>query len=202
LRQATDIFGEWARNGKDLGMETNHSDAVNEMLSHITKDIETPFSFIDAGCGNGWVVRQMQTHPFCSHATGIDGAEDMIRKANAIDPNGDYIFADLLNWSPDEKVDFIHSMEVLYYFENPGELINHMKSNWLKPGGKMIMGVDFYKEHKRSHSWPNDLNTHMSLLSENDWKILFQTNGFNQVQSFHANANEQFPGTLIVSGVK
>lgn len=201
MRHATEIFSEWALSGKDEGMEKNHAKAVDIMLRDLTGEIETPFSFIDAGCGNGWVVRKMQAHPFCTYATGIDGAEDMIRKANANDPNGDYIYADLLKWSPEEKVDFIHSMEVLYYFENPGKLINHMKSNWLKPNGKMIMGVDFYQEHERSHSWPMDLGTPMTLLNENEWKLLFNENGFSSVESYRANANGDFPGTLIVSGL-
>ncbi|MBT3519519.1 MAG: class I SAM-dependent methyltransferase [Candidatus Marinimicrobia bacterium] len=201
MRHATDIFSEWALGGKDEGMEKNHSLSVREMLLHLTKNVKTSFSFIDAGCGNGWVVRKMQKNPLCSMAKGVDGAEDMIRKAKAIDPDGDYICADLLKWIPNEKVDFVHSMEVFYYFENPGELINHIKSNWLKPGGKMVMGIDFYEEHERSHSWPTDLGTHMTLLSEAKWVSLFSQNGFYQIENFRANVHDGFPGTLVVSGV-
>ncbi len=201
MRHATDIFNEWALGGKDEGMEKNHASAVSEMLSCLTQDQSDPFSFIDAGCGNGWAVRKMKNHPLCQKAIGVDGAEDMIRKAGAIDPQGEYIFADLMIWNPEEKVDFIHSMEVLYYFENPAEIIHHMKSNWLKPGGKMIMGVDFYKEHEKSHSWPTDLNTQMTLLSETDWEVIFMDNGFTNVKKFRSNMNGEFPGTLVVSGV-
>ena len=32
MRKAKDVFNEWAENGKDLGMETGHADAVEEML--------------------------------------------------------------------------------------------------------------------------------------------------------------------------
>ena len=55
-RKATDIFSEWAEVGKDTGMETNHAQAVDKMLSHLVNSRTSPFSFIDAGCGNGWVV--------------------------------------------------------------------------------------------------------------------------------------------------
>ncbi|MBT5115186.1 MAG: nodulation protein S NodS, partial [Candidatus Marinimicrobia bacterium] len=65
MRHATDIFSEWALGGKDEGMEKNHSLSVREMLLHLTKNVKTSFSFIDAGCGNGWVVRKMQKNPLC-----------------------------------------------------------------------------------------------------------------------------------------
>jgi trans-aconitate methyltransferase len=171
------------------------------MLTHLLDDVGTSFTFIDAGCGNGWAVRKMKEHPLCEKAIGVDGALDMIRKANTIDPGGTYFCSDLLKWFPKEKVDFIHSMEVMYYFKNPGELINHMKLNWLKPGGKMIMGVDFYQEHERSHTWPTDLGTHMTLLSEKNWISLFNDHCFSHIENFRANVHDNFPGTLVISGV-
>ena len=201
MRNAKDVFSEWAIGGKDEGMEKAHADAVSEMLTHLMSGVGKPFTFIDAGCGNGWVVRKMIEYPLCEKAIGVDGAVDMILKANAIDAVGNYFCSDLLEWIPEEKVDFIHSMEVMYYFENPGELINHMKLNWLKPGGKMIMGVDFYQEHERSHSWPQDLETHMTLLSEKNWIALFKEYGFSHIENFRANVQDDFPGTLVISGV-
>ena len=201
MRNATDIFSEWALGRKDEGMEKNHADAVSEMLAHLMYGVGASFTFIDAGCGNGWAVRKMKDHPLCKKAIGVDGAEAMIRKANAIDAVGNYFCSDLLKWIPEEKVDFVHSMEVLYYFENPGELIEHMKLNWLKPSGKMIMGVDYYQEHERSHTWPTDLGTHMTLLSEKNWISLFNDHGFSHIENFRANVHDDFPGTLVISGV-
>ncbi|MBT3179308.1 MAG: class I SAM-dependent methyltransferase [Candidatus Marinimicrobia bacterium] len=200
MKISTEIFSEWALNGKDEGMEENHRAAVSEMLSIISNNRSKPFSFIDAGCGNGWVVRLMKKHSLCHLAIGIDGAVEMIKKAKTIDPDGIYFCSDLLKWIPEQKVDLIHSMEVFYYLKHPSELIRHMALNCLKPGGEMIMGVDFYLENKKSHSWPVDLNTHMSLFSEHDWVTMFKTNGFNQVQSFRVNVNNEFPGTLVVRG--
>ena len=201
MRNAIDVFSEWALNGRDEGMEKTHADAVSEMLTHLFYDVDTSFTFIDAGCGNGWVVREVKKHLLCEEAIGVDGAEGMIRKANRIDAVGNYFCSDLLKWIPKEKVDFIHSMEVMYYFENPGELIDHIKLNWLKPGGKMVMGVDFYKEHERSHTWPTDLGTHMTLLSEESWVSLFKEHGFSHIENFRANVQDDLPGTLVISGV-
>ena len=64
MRNATDVFSEWALGGKDEGMEKTHAAAVSEMLTHLLDDVGTSFTFIDAGCGNGWAVRKMKEHPF------------------------------------------------------------------------------------------------------------------------------------------
>ena len=93
-------------------------------------------------------------------------------------------------------------MEVFYYFKNPKKVINHIVKNWLKERGEMIMGIDFYKENSKSHSWPNDLNTHMELLGISDWVEIFEESGLMQVTSFQTNAKNDFPGTLVVHGMK
>ena len=74
------------------------------------------FSFIDAGCGNGWVVRNVSKMSNCVTAVGIDGAENMILKAKGEDPLNHYFCDNLMNWTPNEKVDIVHSMEVFILF--------------------------------------------------------------------------------------
>ncbi len=61
-------------------MEKGHSAAVTEMLEVAVPKLTKPFTAIDIGCGNGWVVRKLSTLG-ASHAEGIDGAEEMIMKA-------------------------------------------------------------------------------------------------------------------------
>ena len=146
-KKATDIFNQWALVGKDDGMQKHHSSAVNIMLDTLVRSRSSKFSFVDAGCGNGWVVREMRKHPLCTRSIGIDGAEEMIRKAKLIDPTGNYILSDLLAWVPEDAFDLVHSMEVFYYFKSPKKVIKHIVKNWLNEGGEMIMGIDFYKEN-------------------------------------------------------
>ena len=45
------------------------------------------------------------------------------KKARSLDNLGTYFNADLMSWNPENKVNVVFSMEVLYYFENPQELI-------------------------------------------------------------------------------
>ena len=110
------IFSNWAKSGKDEGMEKTHSSSVENMMEFATKDLNN-YSFIDAGCGNGWVVRNISSDPSCKRAIGVDGSYDMIEKARRLDTKSDYFCTDLMDWEPYQKVDLVHSMEVFYYFE-------------------------------------------------------------------------------------
>ena len=201
-KKATEIFSQWVLDGKDEGMEKNHSNAVNVMLDEIIGSQTDPFSIIDAGCGNGWVVRKINNHPLCVKAIGVDGSKEMIDKARSLDSDGTYFYSDLMNWSPNERVNFVHSMEVLYYLREPEKLITHILENWLLEKGTIIMGMDHYLENLNSHSWPTDLNTYMNLMSIKQWITLFKDCGVSQVASFQTNKSQNFPGTLVLKGKK
>ena len=201
-RKATDIFSEWASIGRDEGMQNNHWKAVKNMFQTLNKEQSKPFSFIDAGCGNGWAVREMLKNPLCLNAVGVDGAIEMIERAKKTDPNGNYIYKDLMEWEPKTLVDIVHSMEVIYYFNDPKKLILHMKDKWLKPNGKLIMGLDFYKENSDCHDWPKQLETQMTLLSINQWVGLLKNCGLKDVISYQTNTNDSFEGTLVLYAKK
>ena len=200
LKPATEIFSQWALNGRDIGMESNHAPAVDVMLDEVIGSRSSPFSIIDAGCGNGWVVRKIIENPLCKNAIGVDGAENMIKKARSLHAEGNYHHADLLVWCPDEKVDIVHAMEVLYYFKKPEKLLLHILENWLKKNGTIIIGMDHYFENSKSHSWPVDLNTYMKLLSVEEWVSLFKDCGLSDVIAFQTNVSNDFPGTLVIKG--
>ena len=195
-----DVFNSWVSNGKDEGMEKNHSLAVHSMIQMLIGKSNKQFSFIDAGCGNGWVVRKVNLYDLCSYSIGVDGSKNMIDKAKKIDSTGNYICSDLMKWKPKEKVDFVHSMEVLYYFENPSKLLKHIYDFWLKKEGTLIVGVDFYKENIISHSWPESLNTTMTLLSKKEWFKCFTQSGFRNVELSQINSSNEFEGTLVIKG--
>ena len=183
-------------------MEKNHSNAVNVTLDEIIGSQTDPFSIIDAGCGNGWVVRKIINHPLCVKAMGVDGSKEMIDKARSLDSDGTYFCSDLMEWSPKEKVNFVHSMEVLYYLREPEKFIMHILENWLLEKGTIIMGMDHYLENLNSHSWPTDLNTYMNLMSIKQWIKLFKDCGVSQIASFQTNKSQNFPGTLVLKGKK
>jgi trans-aconitate methyltransferase len=201
-RKPTTVFSEWAATGRDEPMAKGHEVAVNNMLEYALKNKKN-FSFIDAGCGNGWVVRRVKAYNDCAAATGVDGAQKMIEKALSIDPTGTYHHADLSKWVPNEKVDVVHSMEVVYYLSDPKAFIAMVYKDWLNKDGRLIVGLDFYKENTVSHSWPEDCGVSiMQLLPEATWIRFFKDAGFAEVDAWRVGAKEQWAGTLVITAVK
>ena len=137
----------------------------------------------------------------CLKAIGIDGSKKMIEKAKSLDTINNYYCNELSTWKPLEKVEIVHSMEVLYYFKNPLILLKNIYNNWIKENGKFIMGIDFYYENKASHSWPQECCiTIMKLHSEKEWKGFFEKAGLKDVKSWRNGQDKDWGGTLIVTG--
>ena len=202
MKKATEVFGEWAVKGKDKGMEKSHALPVDVMLDFILPK-KNKFTFLDLGCGNGWVVRKVAKNPLCSRAVGIDGAEKMISNAKSLSKDStEYILADIDTFQSVEKYDIIHSMEVLYYLDNPKEVIKKISKDWLKDNGRLIIGIDHYYENLDSHSWQGKVGTRMLLLKEEEWLEMFKEAGFKQIESWRANKNLEWEGTLVITGKK
>ena len=205
MRKATDVFGEWARIGKDEGMEEGHASSVDEMLKFSLKErnlINQRFNFLDLGCGNGWVVREVINNNLCEIAIGIDGAEQMISKAKSRGKAEHYIHADINTYQPSVKFDLVHSMEVMYYLNDPFSIIERTEDSWLNSGGRLIIGIDLYYENIDSHSWEEKVNTPMLMLKESEWVDMFKEAGFTEVESWRANKKNDSSGTLVLTGKK
>ena len=203
MRKVRDVFDEWAESGKDLGMETGHADAVEEMLEFSLKErseIGEQFSFLDLGCGNGWATRNVYREPLCNRAVGVDGANKMIINARSRGLGEHYVHADLATYDPKETFDLIHSMEFVYYLADPKELIHRIVNSWLNEGGRLIFGLDFYFENTESHTWPKKLNIPMFMLKETEWINLFKATGLKEVTSWRANETMDWAGTLVITG--
>lgn len=205
LKKATEVFEAWAKEGKDIGMEKTHEFPVNEMIDFAIKErkkIRKQFSFLDLGCGNGWVVRKVAKNLLCKRSVGIDGANQMILNAKAKGGDAEYILADINSYKSSEKFDVIHSMEVLYYLDKPSKIIKRIIDSWLNRGGRLIIGVDHYYENTESHSWQEKVGTKMHMLKESEWIKIFKASGLSQVESWRSNKRKDWAGTLVISGIK
>ena len=205
MREATDVFGEWAEIGKDIGMAEGHAVSVDEMMNFALKErlnIGKNFSFLDLGCGNGWVVRNVTKNSLCEKAVGIDGAKQMIAKAKSSGGDGKYILADINSFESDEKYDVIHSMEVLYYLEDPSKVVQKISEFWLNEGGRLIVGIDLYYENTDSHSWQEKVGTPMLMLKETEWINIFEVAGLKNIQTWRSNSSSDWAGTLVITGKK
>ena len=201
---ATDVFDNWAINGKDKGMEEGHSLSVDRMVEIASKRIsnkKSRISMLDIGCGNGWMLRKVLNIYPHFEGMGIDGAKSMIENAKKSDPNGNYLCADLESWKSSEKFDLVMSMEVIYYLNNPQKFIKSLFENSFEEGGVMVLGLDHYAENLQSLSWPQDLNLYMSTMKINQWVDLLISIGFKDVKYEQFNAKKDWAGTLIISGI-
>ena len=205
MQKAVDVFGAWAEQGKDIGMEKGHAAAVSEMLDFAIKErelLDKNFSFLDLGCGNGWAVRKVAENSKCSDAHGIDGAAQMIAKAREQGDSEEYILANIDEHEPIQTYDLIHSMEVLYYLENPAAILKKIANSWLNEGGRLIVGIDLYHENSDSHSWEAKVGTKMLMLKEAEWTDFFRQAGFSDIESWRANQTREWAGTLVLTGKK
>jgi len=198
--KAVELFNNWVDLNKDQGMEINHTPSVEYMLSMIpSKKISNGFSFLDIGCGNGWVVRKMSKYKTCHKSVGIDGAEKMIEKAKLNDPNSTYYHLDLNSFNNfNDKFDVILSMEVIYYLNDPEALVSHVFDNLLKPEGVFLLGLDHYVENPLSLSWPCDLDVKMCTYTMSQWQSILKKKGFFNVELFQYGQNDDWKGTLVL----
>ncbi len=170
-------FDEWAQNGRAELMEKEHGKNVFKFLDKAC--FEIPFSFLDVGCGNGWVVRKISTHPMCKKAIGIDKSKKMIIQAKKNKNNSKemYIHTNIESWKYSGKFDFIFSMESLYYADSI-EIALKKIFRLLKPGGQFFCGTDFYTDNKATAKWSKMMNMQMHLHSKIEWKNFFDDAGF------------------------
>ena len=199
-------FDKWAQNGRDELMEIEHGENVSKFLRTISFD--KPFTFLDVGCGNGWVVRKIAEEKNCKKSIGIDKSKKMISQAKKKKKDNKEIFihTDIESLDYKGKFNFIFSMESLYYADSI-EVALEKIYKLLKPGGQFFCGTDFYTDNKATARWANIMKIQMHLHSKKEWKTFFQNTGFH-VKTKHIKDlknkkkwKREF-GTLFITGTK
>lgn len=200
-------FDEWALNGKAESMETEHGKNVLKFLKTIPFD--KPFTFLDVGCGNGWVVRKIAREKNCRKSTGIDKSKKMIMQSKKKTDDSDkeeFIHTDIESMDYKGKFDFIFSMESLYYADSI-EIALEKIYKLLKPGGQFFCGTDFYSDNKATARWEGIMKIQMHLHSKKEWKAFFNLTGFEvttkQIKDpSNAKKWKREFGTLFIIGTK
>ena len=199
-------FDSWAQNGRAELMEIEHGKNVLKFLDSISFD--KPFTFLDVGCGNGWVVRKMLQEKNCRKSVGIDKSKKMINQAkkNKENKNGEFIHTDIESMKYNGKFDFIFSMESIYYADSIEVALKKIYK-LLKPGGKFFCGTDFYTDNKATAKWATIMKIQMHLHSKKEWKEFFKMSGFDvktkQIKDLKSRKKwkREF-GTLFIIGTK
>lgn len=199
-------FDKWALSGRAELMEKEHAKTVLKFLKNIR--FKRDFTFLDVGCGNGWVVRRIAQHKNCKKAIGIDKSKNMIKvaKSKKASSKEKYFTTELESWQYRGKFDYIFSMESMYY-SVPMEPAVQKAYKMLKKNGQFFCGTDFYKENKSTTRWAEMMNLHLDLRSKSEWKRLFKNAGFrvttkNITDPTNKKKWKRKLGTLFVIGKK
>ena len=199
-------FDKWAQNGRAELMEVEHGKNVLKFLKTISFD--KPFTFLDVGCGNGWVVRKIANEKNCRKAIGIDKSKKMIiqSKKKIESKKEEFFHTDIESMNYKGKFDFIFSMESLYYADSI-EIALEKIYKLLKPGGQFICGTDFYTDNKATSRWAGIMKIQMHLHSKKEWREFFKNAGF-MVKTKHVKDLKNKKkwkreyGTLFIIGTK
>ncbi len=199
-------FDKWAIIGRAELMEREHAQSVQKFLNTISFD--KPFSFLDVGCGNGWVVRKIAEMKLCKKVVGIDKSKNMIKnsKSKKKFSKEEFFQADIQNWKYKGKFDYIFSMESIYYSKSL-DLALMKIFKLLKNGGRFFCGTDFYKDNKATSGWSKQLKLEMHLRSKKEWRELFKKHGFKtktkQIKDPKSRKKwRRELGTLFIIGTK
>ncbi|MCV0431642.1 class I SAM-dependent methyltransferase [Nitrosopumilus sp.] len=206
MDKVRETFDKWAQNGRAELMEEEHGKNVIKFLNTIS--FEKPFTFLDVGCGNGWVVRKIAKEKQCRKAIGIDKSKKMITQSKKKIENKkeEFIHTDIESMQYKGKFDFIFSMESLYY-ANSIEVALDKIYKLLKPGGQFFCGTDFYTDNKATARWKGIMKIQMHLHPKKEWKSFFKNAGFD-VKTKHIkdlNSKKKWKreyGTLFIIGTK
>jgi len=206
MDKVKETFDKWALTGRAELMEREHSKTVIKFLKTIS--FEKPFTFLDVGCGNGWVVRKIAEKKSCKKAIGIDKSKNMLKKSlhKKKFSKEHYLQADIQSWNYRGKFDFIFSMESIYYSESLDLALSKIYK-LLKDKGQFFCGTDFYKENKATSRWSIQMKIPMHLKSKKEWVELFKKHGFKtktrQIKDLKNKKKwkREF-GTLFIIGTK
>ena len=180
LKNIADEFDRWASAGRAEEMALGHQSVTFKMLNAVR--FKPEMAVCDIGCGNGWAVREMLKRG-AGRGFGIDISPKMIERANSMaNSSEEYVVASASDIpKPNDSLDFILSIESLYYHPNPLATLREC-FRILKQDSSMFLMVDLYAENEATHTWIDALAVSVHLLSINDYCDLFKKAGFKKVE--------------------
>ncbi|HLY99065.1 MAG TPA: class I SAM-dependent methyltransferase [Candidatus Angelobacter sp.] len=176
-------FNQWAAAGRGDEMEDHHSDITEQTIALM--GLRLPDRVLDLGCGTGWASRRLARLVPVGQVTGIDVADEMLRRAEQSSSgieNVRYVWGSAESIpAPDNSFDKILSVESFYYYADQGKALEEIR-RVLAPGGRVFILINLYKDNHYSLRWVSELKVPVQTLSEAEYLELLRRHGFCNVQ--------------------
>jgi ubiquinone/menaquinone biosynthesis C-methylase UbiE len=177
-------FNQWAAAGRGDEMEAHHSDIAEQTITLM--QINPADRILDLGCGTGWASRRLARIATAGEITGIDVADEMLRRAEQASQgtrNVRYL------WGSAEKIpatdnsfDKVLSIESFYYYADQGKSLDELRRA-MKPGGRLFILINLYKDNHYSLRWVRELKVPVQAFSEAEYIDLLKKHGFTAVEA-------------------
>ena len=170
-------FDDWAREGRDKGMEERHWNTAKHVLARMP--VEEGDTVLDLGTGSGYALRALRDTEGVGCGYGIDASPEMLRNAR------DYTDDDRIGFVRgdfeslpfgDATFDSVFSMEAFYYARNPLGALAEVR-RVLRPGGTFFCAVNFFEESEETHKWQEKVDVGMTLWGIDDYRDAFRDAG-------------------------
>lgn len=175
---ARETFDEWAREGKDEGMERRHWHTVKGALAWMP--VEAGETILDLGTGSGYVLRALRETVGIGRGYGLDASREMLHNARSStdDPAIGYLQAEFEALPlPAGSVDHAFSMEAIYYAGDPIDALAEV-ARVLRPGGTFYCAVDYFAESEHTREWAERIPIELTRWSRAEYREAFREAGF------------------------
>lgn len=169
LRLYSDLSWLWPMWGDShAGSEyAKYCNFIMEKVNRLRhKDLKT---LLNLGCGGGKNINTLKKHYEC---TGLDISADMLKLAKELNPECDFVQADMRSFDLGRKFDFVFIDDAVTYMLTRRDLeqVFFQAFNHLETGGVMVVTPDATAESFKQ----------------------------NETQIFHSIASERYPDTEVV----
>lgn len=120
-----------------LAYERERTQPSRDLAGRIEID---PRRVIDIGCGPGNSTRILRERWPNAQIAGLDSSEEMIRKARADHPAGEWILADAESWRPEAGYDLVFSNAALQWMRDQPRVVENLFRS-LNAGGALAVQV-------------------------------------------------------------
>jgi len=160
---------------------------------------------LDAGCGNGRLIRWLRENNFKGEYLGVDFAKELLAIACQNFSCEKFKSADLRTFALPDKFDAVFCIAVLHHFSTATERLRVLQNLHasLAPGGRIFLTVwnlwqprfwkFFFKSFSKELQIPfaKKVNRHVHAFTLRELRKLFHNAGFQAIEVFGAKKSER-----------